>query len=117
MTTEENQVGANETTDVAWTEAEPGAYPQDDGTVLIVLKQPIQRTEGDPITHVSIFRELTAKEEDDAGGKNILYMMQNAAYAKIINRVTNPMITANVFMRLPSRDRTSLMQGVLHFLT
>lgn len=115
---EANSASSNEELKAAdWTDAEPGAYPQEDGTVLIVLKEPIQRTEGDPVTKVSIFRELTAKEEDDAGGKNILYMMQNSAYSKIINRVTNPMITGNVFMRLSSRDRTSLMQGVLHFLT
>lgn len=97
---------------------EAGTYPSEDGSsVDVVLKKPLQRKEGEPVRLIKVFRELTAKEEDDAGGKNALFMLHNQAYSKIINRVTDPMITANVFMAMSSRDRTSLMQAVIHFLS
>lgn len=93
---------------------EPGLYPQDDNTYLVILSQPLNI--GDENQHaVRITRALTAAEEDKAGGMAVLTMMQNKPYAKVIANVTSPMITANMFMQMPSKDRLSLMQGILDF--
>lgn len=94
---------------------EPGAYPQDDGTVLIVLATPLKRADSIEIKTVSVLRGLTAAEEDRAGGVAGLSMMINSTFAKVVGSVTEPQITGNRFMQMPARDRMSVMQGILHF--
>ncbi len=97
---------------------EPGVYPQDDGKVKIVLSRPLKRKDSEEtIKDVMIIRELSASEQDKAGGVSMLGMMQNSAYSKIVNKVTDPMITPQTFLALPARDRVSLMQGILLFFT
>jgi hypothetical protein len=91
-----------------------GAHPQDDGTVLVILKTPLD-VSGKKVSEVKILRGLTASEEDRAGGQAVLAMMLNKNYSKVIPNITEPMVTETVFMRMSSRDRLSLMQGVLHF--
>ena len=96
--------------------AEAGVYPLNDGTRLVVLRTAINRDDN-VIKSLRVVREPTAKEEDDAGGQGALVQyLSNAAFAKIVPRVTDPQITGNVFMQLGAADRLNIKTAILSFL-
>lgn len=93
----------------------PNVYPQDDGTVLVVLNDALKRKDGSEFREVTIIRGLTAAEEDKSGGSTAFGMGLNHAFSKVIGNITEPQITGNRFMNMESNDRTLLKQGITYF--
>jgi len=94
---------------------EAGFYPNDaDDTVRVVLGKPLQLG-NDSVREITITRALTASEEDKAGGLSVLTLQQNKVFSKVVHNVTSPMITGNMFMQMPGKDRMNIMHGILSF--
>lgn len=93
---------------------EPGQYPQEDDTVLVVLSKPL-KLGGVDVAEIRITRGLSAAEEDKAGGLSMLTLQQNKVFAKVVQNVTSPVITGNMFMQMPGKDRMHIMHGILSF--
>jgi hypothetical protein len=94
---------------------EPGFYPNTiDETVRIVLHKPLS-IGNEAVREITITRALTASEEDKAGGLSVLTLQQNKVFSNVVHNVTSPMITGNMFMQMPGKDRMAIMRGILSF--
>jgi len=93
----------------------PGFYPQDNGTVLVILHDELKYRKA-PTRKITIERELSAAEQDKAGGLAAMSMMLNQGFAKVVANVTEPQVTGNQFMNMRGKDRMNIMHGMMHFL-
>lgn len=93
----------------------PGYYPQDNGTVMVILHDELKYRKA-PTRKITIERELSAAEQDKAGGLAAMSMMLNQGFAKVVANVTEPQVTGNQFMNMKGKDRMNIMHGIMHFL-
>lgn len=96
---------------------EPGVYPQDDGTVKIVLRKPLKR--GDEDIHIiTLLKPPTIGDMEKAGGRAQLLNMMDTAHMAVLPSITEPQITSGIYRKMllnsPS-DTTSLMVAVNSF--
>ncbi len=99
-------------------EREPGAYPQDDGTVDVVLKRPLTQGSGDTtktVFFVRLVRAPTPAEADKAGGRAMILQMYDSAHKSLLPKISEPTITPAIYERMTLRDQQSLIMGVCSF--
>jgi hypothetical protein len=94
-----------------------GIYPQDDGTVKIVLDMPLKSGDKE-IWVVTLLRAPSAGESDKAGGRAALLNMSDSAHMAVLPAITEPSISANIYRRMllnSPMDTTNLMVGINSF--
>lgn len=94
---------------------DPGVYPQDDGTVHVVLDVPLKRGEGAEIYTVKLLRAPTPAETDKAGGRVMVLQMYDSAHKKLLPQLSEPPITERIYDKLSPYDQQNLIMGVSSF--
>lgn len=107
-------------TQEATEESQPGVYPQEDGTVKVVLDVTLKKANGDEIAEITITRAPTvdelAKLKTDSARFDLM-MLKDDAHMKLMPSITQPQITEGIFKKMSLFDQTNLMSGVAsHFL-
>ena len=94
---------------------EAGAYPQDDGTVDVILDEPMVRGDNTEIYKVKLLRAPNAGEINKAGGRAMLLQMYDSAAMKVLPAITDPPITERIYQQLSPFDQQNLIMGVVSF--
>ena len=94
---------------------EPGAYPQDDGTVNVVMDIPLRRGDGADIYVVKLVRAPNTDEVNKAGGRVMLLQMYDSAHMSLLPKITEPQITERIYRQLSPFDQQNLIMGVCSF--
>ena len=92
-----------------------GAYPQDDGSVDVVLDEPLVRGDGTEIYKIKLIRAPTAGEINKAGGRAMLLQMYDAAACKVLPAISDPPITERIYDQLSAFDQQNLIMGIVSF--
>lgn len=94
---------------------QPGVYPQDDGTVDVMLDIPLSRGDGAEIYRVKLHRAPTADEINKAGGRAMLLQMYDSAHMSVLPRISEPQINERTYRQLSPFDQQNLIMGVCVF--
>lgn len=92
-----------------------GAYPQDDGTVDVILDEPMVRGDGSEIYKIKLIRAPNAGEINKAGGRAMLLQMYDSAAMKVLPTITDPPISERIYQQLSPFDQQNLILGVVSF--
>lgn len=98
---------------------DPGFYPQTDGSVHVILSEPLVFGSEDNRREeflVKLHRAPTPSECDKAGGKAMLLNMYDSAHRSVLKGISEPQITPRIYDQLDAGDVQSLITGTCYFL-
>lgn len=100
-------------------EIEPGYYPQDDGTVNVVMSEPIVFGKGDTANEVwtvKLHRQPSPAEMKKLNvGKLDLLQMYDWAHQAVLPLISEPQITPRIYEQLDGGNQQLLIMGNCHF--
>ncbi len=93
----------------------PGTYPCDDGTVDVILDEPLVRGDNTEIYKIKLVRAPNADEINKAGGRAMLLQMYDSAAMKVLPTITDPPISDRIYRQLSPFDQQNLIMGIVSF--